>query len=376
MKAKELIEILKRLELYFLTGVPDSGLRNFLIYIEGHPEELKHMRAVNEGQAIAFAAGYHLATGMVPIVYMQNSGLGNAINPLTSLADKEVYGIPAILFIAWRGRPNEPDEPQHKKMGRIMLDFLKTLEIPFAIANKEKKTAEEQLKSLKEQTLKSKHPVAFVFPKGVIDEEKTDKNSEGTKREEILEILLDKIGKKPVIGTTGYASREIFEIRERKKQGHDMDFLCVGSMGHASSIALAIAKNSKTGVYVIDGDGALCMHMGAAASIGFYAPDNLCHIVIDNGAHESTGGQPTISRTIDWKKFFLSLGYKTVKVINGVEKVKAIDLSSLTHPSAIVIKLSQGARKNLGRPTTAPAENKTAFMNFLKELQHEQRRET
>ena len=314
MKSKELIDILKQLDLNFVTGVPDSGLRNFLVYVEQHPEELDHVRAANEGQAVAIATGYHLATRKVPIVYMQNSGLGNAVNPLTSLADKEVYSIPMVLFIAWRGKPGEPDEPQHSKMGRVMLDLLRALEIPFEIAQVEAGEVYTQLVSLKEQAISGRHPVALVFPKGVVEEEKGvppfdfAQGKEEMRREEALGLLLDKIGENPIVSTTGYTSREIFEIREQKNQGHHLDFLTVGSMGHASSIALAIARKTKKPVYVVDGDGALCMHMGAAATIGSYAPANLFHIVIDNGAHESTGGQPTLSRHLDWQKVFGAVG--------------------------------------------------------------------
>jgi phosphonopyruvate decarboxylase len=366
MKSKELIDVLKRLGLDFLTGVPDTTLRDFLIYVEEHPNEINHLRAANEGQAVALASGYYLATAKVPIVYMQNSGLGNAVNPLTSLADKEIYGIPMILFIGWRGCPGKPDEPQHIKMGRITLDLLKALEVPFEIVQPNIDKTQKQISYLKEQTVKNHQPVALVFSKGVIEKEKAgQKYLKGMQREEALDILLDKIGNAPIVSTTGYTSREIFEIRERKSQGHNKDFLCVGSMGHASAIALSITRYYKKPVYVIDGDGALCMHMGAVATIGFYAPTNLCHIIIDNGLHESTGGQPTLSRHLNWQQLFTALGYKTVETIERLEDLKMIDFSVLLPPTALVIKVVPGTRSDLGRPTKTPAKNKEEFMRFF-----------
>jgi phosphonopyruvate decarboxylase len=366
MKSKDFLEILKELQLNSLAGVPDSGLRDFLIYVENHADRVDHVRCANEGQAVGVAAGYYLATKQVPIVYLQNSGLGNTVNPLTSLADKEVYGIPMILFVAWRGKPGEPDEPQHSKMGRVMLDMLNVLEIPFEIAQGDGSSLRQQLTSLKEQTMQTNHPVALVFPKGVFEEEKLAVEPlDGMKREEALEILLEKIGLHPIVATTGYTSREIFEIREKKGQSHELDFLSVGSMGHASSIALGIARQSKKQVYIIDGDGAISMHMGCVATIGSYAPENLYHIVIDNGVHESTGGQPTVSRHIEWKQFFESVGYKSASVVSNRQDLEAIDVDAAFRPAALVIKVVPGTRKDLGRPTKTPGENREAFMKFL-----------
>ncbi|MBU1014868.1 phosphonopyruvate decarboxylase [Patescibacteria group bacterium] len=359
------LEALKRLDLTFFTGVPDSGLREFLVYLETHEDETRHVRAVNEGQAVGIAVGYHLATGKVPVVYLQNSGLGNAMNPLTSLADLEVYGIPMILFVAWRGRPGEKDEPQHKKMGRVMEDMFKVLEIPYEVAKDEPEGLTAQAARLKEIALEHQAPVALVFPRGIIEKEKQEEEQrEGLRREEALEILLEKIGEAPVVSTTGYTSREVFEIREKNEQSHERDFLTVGSMGHASAIALGIARSVSKRVFLIDGDGAFQMHMGSAAAIGFYAP-NLVHIVIDNGAHESTGGQPTLVSKLDWEKLFQSVGYKSVALVSGREELELLNLAALSSPAALVVKVAQGTRTDLGRPTAAPQENKEAFMRFL-----------
>lgn len=367
--SQELCRMLQQQDLTFLTGVPDTGLRDFLVYVENRGQGMNHVRAANEGQAIAIAAGYHLATKKVPVVYFQNSGLGNAINPLTSLADKEVYGIPMILFIAWRGKPDEHDEPQHKKMGRVMLDLLNVLEIPFEVIKEDSIGVNSQLAQLKTLAQQTQHPVALIFPKGVIVKEDMPIEVRGGEmlREEALEMLVDKIGSNPIVSTTGYTSRELFEIRERKGHGHHLDFLTVGSMGHASSIALGIVQHSKKPVYIVDGDGALLMHMGSAAAIGAYAPKNLFHVVIDNGAHESTGGQPTVHQQIDWRGLFQAMGYKSIELIDRKEHLEGFDFADLSSPAALVIKVRQGTRSDLGRPTNTPQENKEAFMRFLGE---------
>lgn len=365
--SQELFETLSHLDLAFFTGVPDSGLREFLLYLEKHEAEAKHIRAVNEGQAVALAAGYHLATGKIPLVYMQNSGLGNAVNPLTSLADPAVYGIPMVVLVAWRGRPGEKDEPQHEKMGKITQELLQTLGIPHEVAKESREDIARQLKQLKANAQELKSPVALIFPKGIIAKEGEREEHQGMKREEALELLLEKIGESPVVCTTGYTSREVFEIREKREQSHERDFLCVGSMGHASSIALGIASSTTKRVYLLDGEGALLMHLGAAPTIGFYAPKNLLHIVIDNGVYESTGSQPTISGVLDWQKFFEAVGYKSIALAGTREELEQVDLSRLQGPAVLVVRVIPGTRSNLRRPTTSPRENKEGFMRFLQD---------
>lgn len=366
--AEELFCLLIKNQVDFITGIPCSIFKDFLIYINNNSDEINHIAAASEGEAIGIASGYYLATRKVPVIYMQNSGLGNTINPLTSLMDNEVYGIPAILFVSWRGEPGLEDEPQHKKMGKITCELLSTLDIPFEIANENINKLETQFKNLKEKTLKEKKPVALIFKKGLITKENNAKviNNNFT-REQAFKILLEKIGKNPIVATTGKTSREIFEIREKNNQSHQTDFLTVGSMGCSSGIALGIALNSDKKIYVIDGDGAVLMKMGTLATIGNCSPKNFVHILIDNSAYESTGGQPTSSPIIDWEKLFLALNYKEAFVVTNGKQLINLDLENIDFPSVIIIKVNQGSRKDLGRPTLVPMQTKENFMKFLKD---------
>jgi len=371
MKAKEIVDILLQEKLFFLTGVPCSFLKELLLYINDHKIKLQHIIATSEGEAVGIAAGYYLTTSNVPIVYMQNSGFGNAVNPLSSLMDREVYSIPLILFLTWRGELSIKDEPQHKKMGKIMLDLCKILEIPYAFASSNSKETINLLRQLKQKTIQEQRPVALIFRSDVID--KVDHKYElslkfdhvSLKREEILNILLSKIDKNPIITTTGKTSREVFELREKFQQSHAFDFLTVGSMGCSAGIGFGIALQTKKKVFVIDGDGAVLMKMGTLATIGFYKPNNFTHIIIDNGAYESTGGQPTVSRTIFWKKMLKSVGYKNVKIIRTKQQLQRLELMGSHVLQGIVIYSQPGSRSDLGRPSLSPIENRNEFMKFL-----------
>jgi len=366
IQSKELFEVLKQQDLSFITGVPCSTYRDFLIYVNNHEEEITHIRATSEGESIGIAAGYYLATQKVPLVYMQNSGLGNAINPLTSLMDKEVYSIPALLFVSWRAEPGQHDEPQHKKMGRIMCDMLDVLEIPHEMADSNLFYLARQIKKMKEKALQERMPVALIFRQGILAKDQVAlEEKQYMTREEVLETLLAKIGKNIVVSTTGKASREIYEIREKSGEGHQFDFLTVGSLGCASSIGLGIAKSQSKNVYIIDGDGSLLMKMGTLATIGNYKPKNLAHILIDNGVHESTGGQPTVSRTVHWEGIFQAVGYQSVMTVETRDELGSLKLDQINGPLAVVIRVSPGSRDNLGRPATTPAQNKEGFMEFL-----------
>lgn len=370
MKTTDLIDLLLEEKLFFLTGVPCSFLKELLAYVSTHKTDLQQIIAASEGEAIGIAAGYHLATNNVPIVYLQNSGLGNAVNPLTSLMDKEVYSMPLILFLTWRGEPGIKDEPQHKKMGNIMLDLLTTLDIHYAFASPDKKDTVKQIKLLKKKAVKEQKPVALIFRSDVIDKEKdADVNNKEEKkylkREEILRILLPQIGESPIVTTTGKTSREVYELREELKQSHKFDFLTVGSMGCSAGIGFGISLQNKKRTYVIDGDGAVLMKMGTLATIGFYHPKNFTHIIIDNGGYESTGGQPSVSKIINWKELLYSVGYKKVVVINSKKQLEKLQLSAFDALTGIVIYSRSGSRPNLGRPTTTPIENKKEFMKFV-----------
>ncbi len=371
MKADVLGQLLGQEQLTFLTGVPCSYLKHFLAYLHSQPTALQHVMATSEGEAVGIAAGYHLATNNIPVIYLQNSGFGNTVNPLTSLMDREVYSIPALLFLSWRGEPGIKDEPQHKKMGRIMLDLLQDLEIPYEFASSAIQDTAVTLRKLKALATQEQKPVALIFRSTHIEKpdcfcDPTPTNASLMTREQILEMLLPKIGECPLVTTTGKTSREVFELREKFQQPHHYDFLTVGSMGCAASIGLGIALQTKEKVVVIDGDGAVLMKMGTLATIGYYKPNHFIHVIIDNGAYESTGEQPTVSTSVNWKQVLTGAGYAEVKIITTRQQLEALRLEQASgYPYGIVIAAQPGSRANLGRPTTSPVENKRAFMNFL-----------
>ncbi len=373
MNVEKFVEILGA---EFYAGVPDSQLKelcNYLMNTYGiHP--LHHMIAANEGNCAALAAGYHLATGKIPVVYMQNSGEGNIINPAASLLNREVYAIPVIFVVGWRGEPGVHDEPQHIYQGQVTVKLLEDMDIAAYIVSKD--TTEEQLCEAMQQFRKEMSAgkdVAFVIRKGALSYGRTAvyENAYNMKREEIIRHIVAVTGEDPVVSTTGKASRELFEIREANAQSHKYDFLTVGSMGHSSSIALGIALN-KPGrkVWCIDGDGAVLMHMGSMAVLGSCRPDNLIHIVINNGAHETVGGMPTVAGNIDLAAIAKGCGYPYAVCVEefgalDAELQAAKDRKEL---SFIEVKCSIGARDSLGRPTTTALENKEAFMKYLQEI--------
>lgn len=306
---------LKQEGVEYFTGVPDSLLKDFCAYITASLPPENHVIAANEGNAVALAAGYHLATGKIGLVYMQNSGLGNAVNPLLSLMDRAVYSIPCLLLIGWRGEPGVKDEPQHVKQGKITLKLLETLGIPYEILPKEENQALEVVKKIVQRAHQEERVVALVVKKGTFSSfklEQKEKASQYPIREEVLDLFVRQLRKEDVVvATTGKTSRELFELREKHGQGHESDFLTVGSMGHASQIALGIAENSlNRQVYCFDGDGAFIMHLGGAAIIGERAPENYKHIVLNNGAHETVGGQPTAGFHLDMTGVAKSAGYR------------------------------------------------------------------
>lgn len=358
----------------YFTGVPDSQLKAFCDYITlKHGTGKNHIIAPNEGNAVALAAGYHIATGNTSLVYMQNSGLGNAVNPITSLTDLEVYGIPIVYLIGWRGQPGVKDEPQHVKQGKITLELLETLGINYFIIKKETKL--EELKNVYKNTmktiLKNGKSVAFVVEKDAFeaDGKFEDNNNNELTREEAIKAIADSVEEASIIvSTTGKASRELFEYREKNNFGHEKDFLTVGSMGHASMIGLSIAENSNKKVVCIDGDGAMLMHTGAAALIGSRKPENYLHILINNGAHETVGGMPTISYKIDWQNAVKSFGYTNAYKASSIAEIEHyIKLSQGTKgPVLLEIITNAQSRKELTRPNIKPIDNKINIMNYLK----------
>ena len=370
MKVEDFINVL---DCDFYTGVPDSQLKalcNYLMNVYGIDEK-HHIIAANEGNCTALAAGYHLATGKVPLIYMQNSGEGNIINPAASLLNDKVYAIPAIFVIGWRGQPGIHDEPQHIYQGQITCDLLDLMDIEnFTI---DTDTTIEELENVMkeyEKILKDGKQVAFVVKKGALsyDGEIKYQNDNDMVREEIIEHIVSVTGKDPIISTTGKASRELFEIRERNNQSHKYDFLTVGSMGHTSSIALGVAINKPDEkVWCIDGDGSLLMHMGAMAVVGNFNPKNLVHVVINNEAHETVGGMPTAVNKTDLVEVAKACGYSYAVTVDNFKRLdeELNKVKSLDKLSFIEIKSSIGARDDLGRPTTTAIENKENFMEFL-----------
>ena len=359
----------------FYTGVPDSLLQplgNYLIKTYG-TDPKKHIIAANEGNCAALAAGYHIATGKTPVVYLQNSGEGNIINPVASLMNDKVYGIPCVFVIGWRGEPGVHDEPQHVYQGEVTLRLLEDMDIAYFVITKEtgEDELEECMKRFRDDLAVGKQ-VAFVVKKGALsfDEKLEYKNDNTVTREEAIRHIVAVSGEDVIVSTTGKASRELFEIREANGQPHKYDFLTVGSMGHSSSIALAIAEQRPDRrVWCIDGDGAALMHMGALATIGSYAPDNLIHIVINNGAHESVGGLPTVAGGLELSKLATDCGYRFVAQAATVEELdealgKAMEQAQCAF---IEIKAAIGSRADLGRPTTTARENKEQLMKYIQE---------
>lgn len=357
----------------FYTGVPDSQLKelcNFLI--KNYGISPKHIIAANEGNCVGIAAGYYLATGKVPVVYMQNSGLGNIVNPFASLLHPKVYGIPCIFVIGWRGEPGVKDEPQHIFQGEVTETILKDLGIPYFIVDR--KTETEAVAKMMQKfngNLDSGVSVAFIVRKNAFEKETeiTYDNHNLLCREDVIRKITEAAADDVVVSTTGKASRELFEIREQNGQNHAHDFLTVGSMGHSSSIALGIALEKKDRkVWCIDGDGAVLMHMGSMAVIGSNQPANLIHVVLNNGAHETVGGMPTVASNIDLLRIAKGCGYqRAVRVCSEEELEMAIQQAKIAAELVLVeVKCSVTSRKDLGRPTTTPQENKNKFMEFLK----------
>lgn len=371
MKVESFVSILGA---EFYTGVPDSQLKplcNYLYHTYGIDND-HHIIAANEGNCTALAAGYHLATGKVPAVYMQNSGEGNIINPLASLLNEKVYSIPMIFIIGWRGEPGIHDEPQHIYQGEVTVPLMDVMGVKSFVVSKE--TTEEELKEVMttfNQMLSEGHDVAFIIRKGALsyEEKVVYANDYVMKREEIIEHIAAVTGGDPVVSTTGKASRELFEIRERNHETHGTDFLTVGSMGHASSIALGVAlQKPDQKIWCIDGDGAALMHMGAMAVIGSRQPGNLVHIVINNEAHETVGGMPTAASSASLAAVASACGYPYAVCVTDFDMLD-LELREAKNRDALTfieVKSSIGARDDLGRPTTTALENKINFMEYLK----------
>ncbi len=371
IEPKDFYQSLNENGIEFFTGVPDSLLKYICAYISDNTGSDNHIIAANEGNAIAIAMGYHMATQKIPMVYMQNSGLGNTINPLLSLADKEVYSIPMVLMVGWRGKPGLSDEPQHIKQGRIHNRLLDAMEIPnFHLSSKSNFLS--VIKRAKEVAEKNSAPSIITVEKNTFnkyDLNVKEKNNFNMTREEAIEKIAKMISKKDiVISTTGKASRELFEFRKKMSDTHERDFLTVGGMGHASQIALGIAlAKKKRIVYCIDGDGSFLMHAGSMGIIGSKKLTNFKHIIINNGSHDSVGGQATVALEIDLDKISKGFNYtKTFKVDRKEDLNETFNsFKNCVGPCLLEIYVNKGSRKDLGRPTISPKNNKKDFISFL-----------
>lgn len=372
------IEKLRENGIGCFTGVPDSLLKNICAYITDHCDAQHNIIAANEGAAIGIAAGHYLATGQPACVYMQNSGEGNIINPLASLTDREVYNIPVLLVIGWRGKPGVHDEPQHVKQGKVTTGLLNVMGIDYTVLSKEEEKAEAQIKKAVEYMQKNKEVYALVIEKDTFDAytlQNVEKNNLAMSREEAIQTVAAALDDKDVIvSTTGMISRELFEYRTAMNESHERDFLTVGSMGHASQIALGIAlEKQDRRIWCFDGDGAAIMHMGGMAIVANKSPRNYIHVIFNNGAHDSVGGQPTVGLCIDMPSIARAVGYKaSISVSTKDDLVKELStlnskLLTLGGPILIEVQVKKGNRKNLGRPTTTPIQNRDALMKFLKD---------
>ena len=365
------IEALREKGIDCFAGVPDSLLKNICAYITDHFDAAHNIIAANEGAAVGLAAGHYLATGQPACVYMQNSGEGNIINPLASLTDQEVYNIPVLLLIGWRGRPGVHDEPQHVKQGKITTGLLNVMGVNYEVLSKDEDKAARQIEKAA-KALANKDVFALVIEKDTFEDYKlqnVEVNDLTMSREEAIQTVASALGEKDcIVSTTGMISRELFEYRAAMNQGHERDFLTVGSMGHASQIALGIAlAQPERRVWCFDGDGAALMHMGSMAIVANKAPKNYVHVVFNNGAHDSVGGQPTVGLKIDLPAIAKAVGYKATFTVDNKEGLNDILCKTKKHdgPVLIEIKVKKGNRKDLGRPTTTPIQNKEALMNFL-----------
>lgn len=372
LSPKIFIESLAAKGIDFFAGVPDSLLKNVCAFISDTLDDRHNIIAANEGAAVGLAAGHYLATGHVPCVYMQNSGEGNAINPLASLTDKEVYGIPVLLVIGWRGEPGVHDEPQHVKQGKITLPLLDAMGIRHEILSQDETEFRSQLDGAVRHMSETGEAFAFIVRKNTFEPytlQRHEVNEYPLSREEAIQKVAASLSAKDVIvSTTGMISRELFEYRTAQGQGHERDFLTVGSMGHASQIALGIAlEKTDRRVWCFDGDGAALMHLGSVAIIADKAPENFVHVIFNNGAHDSVGGQPTVGLKVNLAGIAKAAGYKDAVSVTTAEDLGSAlkALKTMRGPVLLEVRVHRGNRKDLGRPTTTPIQNRDALMEFM-----------
>lgn len=369
--SQSLIQAFMDLDVRFWTGVPDSVLAEFCTEIATPAPGLTHVPAANEGNAIALAAGYHAATQTVPGVYLQNSGLGNAINPLTSLCGPLVYPSPMLLLMGWRGKPQTQDEPQHRQMGQVTRPLLDALGISSLILSADQAQAHQQIQQAHATATKSQAPVAVLVERGIFSKRPKPQASAipmQWSREQAIEKVLESLPPQAiVVATTGKAGRELYELRKQRGEQAPLDFLNVGAMGHTSQVALGLALGQpQRPVICLDGDGSAIMHMGAMACVGHCLPPNLYHIVLNNGAHDSVGGQPSLASAIDLQDIARACGYSSIHRIEGPQaSLTRTFQADAQGPYFIEIPIRSGARAKLGRPATPCDERQRAFRHAL-----------
>ncbi len=372
MKASYLLDELRKMNITTFTGVPDSTLTQFCDGLNTYQGDIGHYVTANEGAAVGLAIGTYLSTGHPACVYMQNSGEGNIINPLASLANEDVYGVPMLFIIGWRGEPGVHDEPQHVYQGKITLDMLKLMDVSYTVIDAD--TTDEEMNRILETAgheLAAERQYAIVVKKGTFEKEEKYRWDNGNTliREEVLGELLKMLPRETaIISTTGKISRELYEQSDAIYGDHDNLFMTVGGMGHASMIAFGVASGTPgRRVVCIDGDGAYLMHMGSSAFMACNAPENMVHIVINNMAHESVGGMPTACGQIDISEVAKSLGYRGSYRVRTMEELTGIREVICCEPGPVLIEImvALGARADLGRPKESAADNKRSFMKFM-----------
>ena len=379
LNSERILSMLTTANVNFFTGVPDSLLKSFCACITDKIESKNHIIACNEGAAIGLAIGHHLATKEIPLVYMQNSGLGNAVNPLLSLASSEVYSVPMLLLIGWRGEPGTKDEPQHLHQGRVTTTLLESMDVPYKILSKDHSNAQKEISDALHECREANKPFALLARKSsfeAYDLSKSKKTLSYPSREEAIIKSASLFDENDIIvATTGMISRELYEYRSNNNLGHHRDFLTVGGMGHASQIAMGISNNIKSSGSVVcfDGDGAILMHMGSLTAIGRNLKGNFIHIVFNNGVHDSVGGQPTVGYEVNLNKIAELSGYThTYFAKNLFELEESIKLSiKRGGTSFIEIRVKPGNRDDLGRPRSSPKENKLILMENIQNLTSE-----
>lgn len=368
---KEFTQLCEEQGISLFTGVPDSLLKQLCSHVMAELPRERHIIAANEGGAVGIAMGHYLRTGKPALVYLQNSGFGNIVNPLLSLADPDVYGVPMLVVIGWRGQAGVKDEPQHVKQGRIMEAALDALEIPWSVLPKDPESAASTVREAVSSAVEQGGPAVLLVEKGTFSDAAVSEESPESplpSREDALTSLAEAVGDEAaVVSTTGMLSRELFEYRERSGTDSSRDFLTVGGMGHASAIAFGLTTGGDDEVWCFDGDGALLMHLGGLAVIADHAPRRFFHVVFNNGVHDSVGGQPTSMDTVDTAAAAKALGYRYAVSVSDLAELsdRVAELRAHGGPSLLELRVRPGNRADIGRPTRTPQESRAAFMAAL-----------